>query len=439
MTKRPYMLYNTNMNSIKSLLIFILFISAFSYCQDGGFEIQYGENEKHSKNKMSQIMMAKIVDELGHKYYWATDSLLNAELEEEYHSRNLPRLLLNVVYQMSESLSSFNSDQKKENSFSIEEMSFEDLRENTLLNLKEARNKLIKNTKTSSSFNMNSFIIPASIADSYCDQIILYREYIGRSFGQKSNSKVKAVPASKLFERELGGDGLTTEQWIELSRYGPQRAFYFENVRNQRKRNTKYLLKLRRQEKPEIEVGNPEPVKLSSNQVEGLTYTYFRNPPEQLSFLYSHDEELIKGIVNWITYINSGNPTKLNKIFKMGLGLTLTIDKKKQGQLSFDNVNYRDVIDKEGNQVRLEYSSEYFDGTNFLDIIINEVHINKNNQIEFITQWVKKDHTRRNSQTSVMLLKNIEGSLLKRIKVVIGQIRSNENSYNGDNLNLRKY
>lgn len=427
------------MDSIKSLLIFTLFISAFSYCQDGTFQLPYNEKVKYSKKNASHRVMAKLVDELGHKYYWATDSLLNTELLDEYHSRNLPRLVLNVVYQMSEILSSSISDQKIENRLSIEEMSFETIRENTLLNLENVSNILIKDSKKSTSFNMNSLIILTSITDSYCDQIISYREYIGKSFGPKGNSNIKAVSKSKLFERNLGADGLTTEQWVELSRYGPQRAFYFANMRNIRKRNTKRLLKLRRQEKAEIEVGNPELIKLSSNQVEGVTYTYFRDPPKQLSFLYSPDEELVREIVNWITYINSGNPTKLNKIFKMGLGIIINIDKNKQGQLSFDNVNYRDVIDKEGNKVRLEYANEYFDGTNFLDIVINEVHINKNNQIGFIAEALKKDRTRENSQLPVILLKNIEGSLLKRIKVVVDQIRNNENSYDDDKLNLRKY
>ncbi len=70
-------------------------------------------------------MMAKIVDELGYKYYQVTDSLLNDELEDIYHSSNVPRLLLNVVYEMSESITNSTSNQKENNEFSFDKMSFE--------------------------------------------------------------------------------------------------------------------------------------------------------------------------------------------------------------------------------------------------------------------------------------------------------------------------
>ena len=70
-------------------------------------------------------MMAKIVDELGYKYYQVTDSLLNDELEDIYHSSNVPRLLLNVVYEMSEAITNSTSNQKENNEFSFDKMSFE--------------------------------------------------------------------------------------------------------------------------------------------------------------------------------------------------------------------------------------------------------------------------------------------------------------------------
>lgn len=82
-------------------------------------------------------VMAKMVDELGYKYYWSTDSLLNDDLRYTFNSNNVPRLLLEGVYQMSKNVIDITSENKMKPEVKLEEMSFEDFRKHTLLNLKK--------------------------------------------------------------------------------------------------------------------------------------------------------------------------------------------------------------------------------------------------------------------------------------------------------------
>ena len=419
----------------KVIFIVSFFISLITDCQDSLVELPYSV-EYHRPKKFH---MAKIIDELGYKYYLATENLLNENLIASYHSKNLPRLLLNTVYQMSESIVNSTSNQKINNESSFRDMSFETLRRNTLINLKKSSDNLIKKSKNSYSSYKNSTTTLISIADSYCDQIIIFREYIGLTGYSKSNSKQKHIPQSVMFEKQLGGDGITNEQWVAISQYGPHREKYFDLIKRQKNINVQIITNLRKKEKVKLNVGDPEQISLSSGTVEGLDYTYFRDPPNQLSFLFSYDEMFLKEIINWIVYINSGNPSKLSEIFQMGLGITFDINNKEVGQLSFEKINYRNFIDNKGDRIRMTYSQEQFDGVSFSDIGIHEVHILKNNRIEFIAKVLNDDINIENTEPVIMQINNINGSLLNRIKQVIDTIRSNEVDYDGEILNIGIY
>lgn len=102
---------------------------------------------------------------------------------------------------------------------------------------------------------------------------------------------------------------------------------------------------------------------------------YSSFPPKQLSFLYSNDNELVKGFVDWIIYINSGNSVKLSEILRVGLDVEI-FTKNDINQSLVRNV-YRDIIDKKNNRVRLEFSTKHFDAIKFSDIKITEVIIKK--------------------------------------------------------------
>ena len=420
------------MNLKKLILIFSLFVSSFSYGQEDITELPYNKKSKYPKKNAAGIVMAKMIDELGYKYYWATDSLLNDEVRNTFNSSNLPRLLLNGVYQMSENIINYSSENKLKPELKLEEMSFDDFRKNTLLNLKEASNILIRNADTIHFLNLNLFVKSIAISNSYCDQIISFRENIGKPFKPKNDFIEQKLYKSKMFEQTVGADGLTNTQWKKIMEAGGG-PFATENIRWTKNINQKTFIDLRKEERATLIVGNLESIGLSSNIVDGLTYTYFNDPPKQLSFLFSNDEALVEGFINWIIYINSGNPVKLSEMFRVGLDIIIALDINEDQSLV--PYNYRDIIDREKNKIRLEFPEKYFDKTKFSEITIKEVHINNNIQIEFYGI----DKLSQEPQQIVILLKNIEGDLLDRIKVNIDQMREGINDYNDSIMNLRKY
>jgi hypothetical protein len=411
-------------------------MSSFSYCQEDLTQLPYISKPAYPKKNNAGIVMAKMIDELGYKYYWATDRLLNDEIRKTFNSSNLPRLLLKGVYQMSENIIKSTSENKMRPELKPEEMSFEDFRKYTLLNLKEASSIIIKNAEAPIFSNWNLLIKSIAFSDAYCDQIILFRENIGKPFKLKNHTIEHRPSKSELFEQILGADGLTNRQWVKIMERGGGR-YAPENIRHTKNINQKTIVELRKEERATVIVGNLEPISLSSNIVDGLTYTYFNDPPKQLSFLFSNDKELAEGFINWIIYINSGNPIKLSEMFRVGLDIVMALDANEEKSLVHDS--YRDIIDNEENKVRLEFSENYFDKTKFSDITITEVHVRNNNQIEFFGKLNRIDQSPQKLQQVIILLKNIEGDLLDRIKLNINQMREGINEYDDSIMNLRKY
>ncbi len=424
------------MNLKKLILIFSLFMSSFSYCQENTTELPYNKKPAYPKKNTGGILMAKMLGELGYKYYWATDSLLNDEIRNTFNSSNLPRLLLKRVYQMSENIINYSSESKVKPRLKLEEMSFEDFRKNTLLNLKEASNILIKNADSTHFSNLNFFVKSIAFSNSYCDQIILFRENMGMPFKLKNDFIVQKQYESKKFEQTIGADGLTNTQWKIIMERGGGR-YATENIRRTKNINQNTVVELRKKERATVIVGNLESIGLSSNIVDGLTYTYFNDPPKQLSFLFSIDKELIEGFINWIIYINSGNPVKLSEMFRVGLDIIMALDINEDQSLVSDS--YRDIVDRGENKVRLEFPEKYFDKIKFSDITIKEVHINHKTQIEFFGKLNRIDKLPQKPQQIIILLKNIEGDLLDRIKVNINQMREGINEYDDSIMNLRTH
>lgn len=122
-----------------------------------------------------------------------------------------------------------------------------------------------------------------AISDAYCDQIISFRKSIGIPFKLKDHFTEQKLSKSKVFDQSLGADGLTTKQWMKIMERsgGPIAA---DKIRSEGKNNQQIIFKLRKEERATVTVGNLETIKLSSNSVDGLTYTSFNEPPAQLSF-----------------------------------------------------------------------------------------------------------------------------------------------------------
>lgn len=397
-------------------------------------QLPYSKKIKYKK-KSEGAVPAKMIDDLGLKYYLVTDSLIPNDLNDDFYSSGLPRLLLKGAYQMSKNIISSTSDTIK-NSKSINAIiPFYEIRKQTLLNLKQASKNLVNTKEPLLFLNWEDFIKSIALADAYCDQLILFREKIGNPFIPKNNSTSQTQYQSKTFDKKRGADGLTTVQWMRIMRRGGGR-YAHDTVRKYNKKNQRALVELKKQERGSIEVGKLEIVKESSNIIDGLKYVHSTISPKQLSFLYSNDSELIEGIVDWIIYINSGNTIKLSEMFRVGLDVSFFNDTNEN--ISLVDHSYRDIMDKNENQVRLEFSEKHFDEINFSDIKIKHVTI-KNTQIQFFGETDNSNDLYLNGKQIVIILKNIEGDLLDRIKANINQTRAGLNDYDDTIMNLSKY
>ena len=322
--------------------VFCLLIFCILYVQYNAAQLPYNKKEVYKKKPEGSIIV-KAIDDLGYKYYSVTDSLMTDELNANFYSGKLPRLLLEDTYQMSEYI--INAISGKENLLKSnkKEISFYEIRKNTLLNFKEASNKLTNNKEALLFLNWNRFLNAIAYVDAYCDEIILFRNDMGNPYMPKQSNINKYKSDSKIFEESIGADGITNKQWMKIMERGGGPGAH-DRIRLTGRKNQEALIKLKKKERASIKVGNLEKIKTTSSTIDGLTYMYSSFPPKQLSFLYSNDNELVKGFVDWIIYINSGNSVKLSEILRVGLDVEI-FTKNDINQSLVRNV-YRDIIDK---------------------------------------------------------------------------------------------
>lgn len=379
--------------------------------------------------------MAKAVDELGYKYYWTTEDLLDNQLRESYNSTNTPRLLVRSLYILSQVVVNSVSEQKRDKNNIMNAMSFDDMRKQTLMNLEATSKSLIKVEEISQLPDWKDFGNILSVAGDFCEQVISYRNIRGNLF-RLGSAKGNNTDLAGEFEETLGADGLTNEQWIKLSQMGGSAP---DLMRQQARTNTAIIVEMRKAQRGIVDVGDLEQIGLYSNTIEGYRYTYFGNPPKQLSFIFSTDYEFVIGLINWIIYINSGNPVSLDKIlglekdFGNNLGIELN-------ELLGKDKNYRDIIDSQGDSIKLEINKKYFKTAKFSSIQIVKVLINKtnSNQIEFIGNSLDVNGNIEVSELKIITLKRISGNLLNKVRNNILYVINNDESYKEEPLNLDK-
>ena len=170
----------------KSICIIVLLISSFMLAQE---KLPYHEIPEHAENYTAGTIASRMVDGLGFRYYWATDSLRQEDLEykasesgrtsEETidHLLGLSQFILNSVSE---------KGIKKDES----ELSFAEKRKQTLLNFKKASD-LLRSSKDVSKYDNKKFpfwnIINGPIADTlwHCGQVVMLRRASGNPFNSK--------------------------------------------------------------------------------------------------------------------------------------------------------------------------------------------------------------------------------------------------------------
>ena len=370
----------------------------------------------------SKNPLINLISTLEHNYFDITENLLNEELEANFELSRL-KFLLNDFHQVTEVIlqSISTADQTrvlKENS------SFNQIRQLTLLNLKEIESKLIQLEARSASYNLINLLKLVELANTYCEEIVRYREHINNPYFAKA-SLIKKVRKSKMLEERLGADGITNNQWqkIMTSGVGSQAPDLIRQINRQ---NQDLLIQFKKEEKAIVKTGTLEEVVTNTNVVDGLIYTYSDFPPDKLSYIYSSDSFLIQGLISWLVYINSGTKVLLSELFHSRLDEQRLL-KELNLKSATTNTIHRSIKNENQDEIWLELNSSILKNKSFSEIRIDRVSIEKENII-FYSQ-----------ENAILSLNNRSGDLLEQIKAKINNQRQPEYQMNSFNIQLSTY
>ncbi|EAQ51502.1 hypothetical protein [Leeuwenhoekiella blandensis] len=393
----------------------ILLISLFSLV--GSNLLFAAHSQSDSKNPLINL-----ISTLEHNYFDITENLLNEELEANFELSRL-KFLLNDFHQVTEVIlqSISTADQTrvlKENS------SFNQIRQLTLLNLKEIESKLIQLEAHSASYNLINLLKLVELANTYCEEIVRYREHINNPYFAKA-SLIKKVRKSKMLEERLGADGITNNQWqkIMTSGVGSQAPDLIRQINRQ---NQDLLIQFKKEEKAIVKTGALEEVVTNTHVVDGLIYTYSDFPPDKLSYIYSSDSFLIQGLISWLVYINSGTKVLLSELFHFRLDEQRLL-KELNLKSATTNTIHRSIKNENQDEIWLELNSSILKNKYFSEIRIDRVSIEKENII-FYSQ-----------ENAILSLNNKSGDLLEQIKAQINNQRQPEYQMNLFNIQLSTY
>ena len=157
--------------------------------------LPYFEVPDYPKEFTAGTMAARMVDALGFRYYWASDSLTEKDLvyKATAEGRSTEETIQHI-YDLSKII--INSTLKKPNSRDKEELSYADMRTKTLNNLKMASD-ILRESDDVSQFKIifgeqeipfwNQVNGPIADAIWHCGQLVIYRRTTGNPINPKVN------------------------------------------------------------------------------------------------------------------------------------------------------------------------------------------------------------------------------------------------------------
>ena len=182
------------------LLITLLILPLFMTAQNTS-ELPYYEIPEAPESYNAGTVAARMVDGLGFRYYHATDGLTKKDLEFKPSEKGRTAFqTIEHIYNLSEMI--VNTALQKATDFTTEpeELSFEDMRKQTLLNFKKAsdalkefenldKNKLtfITGGGTRDYPFWNAINGPISDALWHCGQVVSFRRSSGNPFNSKAS------------------------------------------------------------------------------------------------------------------------------------------------------------------------------------------------------------------------------------------------------------
>ena len=181
------------MRSVITILAVALIVN-ISYSQTNQSKLPYYELPDYPKKFTTGTMAARMIDALGFRFYWASHDLNLKDLNYKANEDSRSTIeTLNHIYDLSKII--VNSTLQKANDNAKEDLTYSQLRTNTLMNLKTAAD-ILRNSEDISQFiiifgdNQIPFWnqVNGPIADSiwHCGQLAIYR----RSSGNPINPKV---------------------------------------------------------------------------------------------------------------------------------------------------------------------------------------------------------------------------------------------------------
>lgn len=378
--------------------------------------------------------MSLLVDQLGVKYYWATKSLSDIDLENKINNPFRAKLLLLRIYELSELLESITSNTPFVQVINSQSFQMKNIRKITLLNFQNASKNIINNTVSANPFNYDILYNPILDSEWYCDELITLKKNSGMPSDKRIDTFGAKVKLDQFID-ERGADGITMDQWLVIKNIRGGSGIYFDVIREQNRINNIVEAKLKRQVKAQVYTGELEEIKLEPKFIEKKPYSYFGELPEQVPFLISSDDEIIKNLILWIIYINSGHPTKLVEIFGF------PIYQNAIGQLIYlSHSNIREIVDLNENSVLLKYNKDFLNSGNALNTEINKVLLyskkNEIDKIKFVGN-ISNNSLLDLNDSVILSIDNIEGKLLERIRMNVENMSSIEIIYEQELIDLK--
>ena len=178
------------------LLILVLLLTSITFAQENADKkLPYYEIPDYSEEFTAGTMAARMVDALGFRFYWASDSLTEKDLAYKANDDGRSsEQTIKHIYELSKII--VNSTLKQSNSSETEDLTFLELRTKTLQNLKTAADilresddisqyKIIFGEKEIPFWNQ----VNGPIADAiwHCGQLVIYRRTTGNPINPKVN------------------------------------------------------------------------------------------------------------------------------------------------------------------------------------------------------------------------------------------------------------
>ncbi|WP_248723674.1 hypothetical protein [Seonamhaeicola sp. ML3] len=168
------------------IFIFILLLSLTSVAQTDLEELPFREIETYPETYSSNLLVARMIDGLGFRYYWATEGLRDVDLAyKASESGRTSEETISHIYGLSRFIRNSVLDENKDETDT--KLNFQGLRKQTLINL-----KIVSDTfkKSQDDFNFEDIAVPfwniinGPISDAlwHCGQLVMLRRASGNPF-----------------------------------------------------------------------------------------------------------------------------------------------------------------------------------------------------------------------------------------------------------------